>query len=223
VSFILYDPVARNAVYPVAFFVTGFVTGAATRRIAGVIELNDFLQTPLGGALVAVVMGVLLLGSAPFWWPPLKAWWWRRAVKGLPDYVRVRSERYVGASRILDIDDRVRMRNDLCRDMGAFVNRAGVSRRTLAHSGNEGLVVALAGAIAGAPRKGDDLLIIMTDNSQLCGHAQHKIIDALDVLSSQPGLISPVDHNRIKAWVDGIADEEPKLPARIIALKGKLE
>src|SRR4029453_13908678 len=87
-------------------FVTGFVTGAATRRIAGFVQLNDFLQTPLGGALVALVVGILLLGSAPFWWRPLKAWWWRRAVKGLPDYVRVRSERYVGASRILG--DRVR-------------------------------------------------------------------------------------------------------------------
>jgi hypothetical protein len=188
-----------------------------------VIELNGFLHAPLGGALVAVVVGILLLGSAPFWWRPLKAWWRRRAVKGLPDYVRARSERYVGASRILDIDDRVRIRNDLCRDMGAFVNRAGVSRRTLAHSGHEGLVVALAGAIAAMPKEGDDLLIIMTDNSQLCGHAQHKILDALDALASEPALISPVDYNLVKAWVDGIEDKEPKLPARIIALKGKLE
>jgi hypothetical protein len=188
-----------------------------------VIAINDFLQTPLGGALVAVVVGVLLLGSASFWWRPLKAWWWRRAVKGLPDYVRVRSERYVGASRILDIGDRVRIRNDLCRDMGAFVNRAGVSRRTLAHSGHEGLVVALAGAIAAAPRKGDDRLIVMTDNSHLSGNAQHKILEALDALTSKPGLVSPVDYNLIKAWVDGIADKEPKLPARIIALKAKLE
>jgi hypothetical protein len=188
-----------------------------------VIAINEFLQTPLGGALVALVVGILLLGSAPFWRRPLKAWWWRRAVKGLPDYVRSRSERYVGASRILDIDDRVRIRNDLCRDMGAFVNRAGVSRRTLAHSGHEGLVVALAGAIAAAPKNGDDRLIIMTDNSQLCGNAQHKIIDALDVLASQPGLIPPADYDLVKTWVDGIADKEPKLPARITELKGKLQ
>ena len=53
------------------------------------IELNGFLRTPLGVALVAVVAGVLLLGSASIWWRPLNAWWWRRAVKGLPDYVRV--------------------------------------------------------------------------------------------------------------------------------------
>ena len=57
--------------------------------------LDEFLHTPLGGALVAVVVGVLLLGSAPFWLRPLKAWWWRRAVRRLPDYVRSRSERYV--------------------------------------------------------------------------------------------------------------------------------
>jgi hypothetical protein len=107
--------------------------------------------------------------------------------------------------------------------MGAFVNRAGVSRRTLAHSGHEGLVVALAGAIVAAPRKGDDRLLVMTDNSQLCGNAQHKILDALDALASKPGLISPVDYNLVKAWVDGIEDKEPKLPTRIIALKGKLE
>jgi hypothetical protein len=74
-----------------------------------VIELNGFLQTPLGSVLVAFVVAILLLGSASFWWRPLKAWWWRRAVEGLPDYVRVRSERYVGASRILDIGDRVRI------------------------------------------------------------------------------------------------------------------
>jgi hypothetical protein len=52
--------------------------------------------------------------------------------------VRSRAERYVGASRIFDIDDRVKIRNDLCRDMGAFVNRAGVSPRILSHSGHEG-------------------------------------------------------------------------------------
>jgi hypothetical protein len=63
----------------------------------------------------------------------------------------------------------------------------------------------------------------MTDNSRLSGNAQHKILQALDALASNPGLISPVDYNLIKAWVDGIADKEPKLPARIIALKAKLE
>ena len=107
--------------------------------------------------------------------------------------------------------------------MGAFVNRAGISRRTLAHSGHEGLVVALAGAIAAAPRKGDDRLIVMVDNSHLSGNAQHKILEALDALASKPSLVSPVDYNLIKAWVDGIADKEPKLPTRIIALKAKLE
>ena len=68
--------------------------------------------------------------------------------------------------------------------MGAFVNRAGISRRTLAHSGHEGLVVALAGAIAAAPRKGDDRLIVMVDNSHLSGNAQYKILEALDALAS---------------------------------------
>jgi hypothetical protein len=103
------------------------------------VGFDEFLKTPLGGALVALIVGVLLLGSAAFWWSPLKAWWWRRAVKRLPDYVRRRSERYVSASKVIDIDDRVKARNALCRDMGAFVNRAGVSRLTLAHSGHEGL------------------------------------------------------------------------------------
>jgi hypothetical protein len=84
-------------------------------------------------------------------------------------------------------------------------------------------VVALAGAIAAAPRKGDERLIIMTDNSQLCGNAQHKILDALDVLASQPGLTPPADYDLVKTWVDGIADKEPKLPARITELKGKLQ
>jgi hypothetical protein len=107
--------------------------------------------------------------------------------------------------------------------MGAFVNRAEVSRRTLAHSGHEGLVVALAGAIVAAPRKGDARLVVMTDNNDLCGNAQHKILEALDALASKPGLISPVDYNLVKAWVDGIADKVPGSPARIIALKGKLE
>src|SRR4029450_11205943 len=148
----------------------------------------------------------------------LKAWWWRRAVTGLPDYVRSRAERYVGASRIHDIDDRVKIRNDLCRDMGAFVNGAGGAGGTLAHSGYDGLVVALAGAIAAEPRKGDDRLIVITDNSQLSGNAQHKILEALDAHASQPGLISPVDHDRIKAWVDGIADKEPNLPGTRICL-----
>ena len=184
---------------------------------------DEFLQMALSGALVALGAGILLLVSARFLKRPLKAWRWRRAVKRLPDYLRSRSERYVGASRILDIDDRVRIRNDLCRDMGAFVNRAGISRRTLAHSGHEGLVVALAGAIAAAPRKGDARLIVMTDNSDLCGNAQHKVLEALDALASKPSLISPVDYNLVKAWVDGIGDKVPGLPARIIALKGKLE
>lgn len=173
--------------------------------------------------IIALAAAIALAGGAVWWWRPLKTWWWRRAVKRLPDYVRSRSERYVGASRIHDIDDRVKIRNDLCRDMGAFVNRAGISRRTLAHSGHEGLVVALAGAIAAAPKQGDDRLILMTDNSHLSGNAQHKILDALDALASKPGVNSPVDYNLIKAWVDGIADKEPKLPARIIALKQKLE
>src|SRR4030095_7634365 len=107
--------------------------------------------------------------------------------------------------------------------MGAFVNRAGISRRTLAHSGHEGLVVALAGAIAAEPRKGDDRLIVMTDNSHLSGNAQHKILEALDALASTPGVVSPVDYNPIKTWVDGIAEKEPKLPAKIVVLKRKLE
>ena len=184
---------------------------------------DEFLQMALSGALVALVAGILLLVSARFLWRPLKAWRWRRAVRRLPDYLRSRSERYVGASRILDIDDRVRIRNDLCRDMGAFVNRAGVSRRTLAHSGHEGLVVALAGAIAAAPQKGDDRLIIMTDNSQLSGNAQHKILEALSVIAAQPGRIPVQQRAAVVKWVDGIADKEPKLPAKIQALKGMLQ
>jgi hypothetical protein len=185
--------------------------------------LGAWVQEHLSDVIIALAAGIALAVGAAWWWRPLKAWWWRRAVKGLPDYVRSRAERYVGASRIHDIDDRVRIRNDLCRDMGAFVNRAGVSRRTLAHSGHEGLVVALAGAIAAAPKRGDDRLIITTDNSQLSGNAQHKILEALDALASTPGLVSRVDYTLIKAWVDGIADKEPKLPARIVALKGILE
>jgi hypothetical protein len=185
--------------------------------------LSTWTQEHLSDVIIALVAGVALAGGAVWWWRPLKVWWWRRAAKGLPDYVRSRAERYVGASRIHDIGDRVKIRNDLCWDMGALVNRAGISRRTLARSGHEGLVVALAGAIAAAPRKGDDRLIVLTDNSHLSGNAQHKILEAFDALVSKPGLVSPVDYNLIKAWVDGIADKEPKLPARIIALKGKLE
>jgi hypothetical protein len=184
--------------------------------------IGAWIQEHLPGLGIAMA-GIALAGGVVWWWRPLKAWWWRRCVRALPDYVRSRAERYVGASRIFDIDDRVKIRNDLCRDMGAFVNRAEVSRRTLAHSGHEGLVVALAGAIAAGPRKGDDRLIVMTDNSQLSGNAQHKILDALDALVSKPGLISPVDYILVKAWLDGIADKEPKLPARIIALKEKLK
>lgn len=184
---------------------------------------DEFLQMAVDGALVALLVGILLLVSARYLHRPLKAWRWRRAVRRLPDYLRSRSERYVGASRILDIDDRVRIRNDLCRDMGAFVNRAGVSRRTLAHSGHEGLIVALAGAIAALPKKGDDRLIIMTDNSQLSGNAQHKVLDALSVLAAQPSPIPMHRHNVIKKWVDGIADKEPKLPAKINALKATLQ
>src|SRR5262249_25837230 len=179
----------------------------------------DDVVVPVGSALA---IGVLLLGSAPFWWRPLNRWWWRRAVRRLPDYVRSRSDRYIGAAPIFDIDDRVRMRNELCRDMGAFVNRDRVSRRTLAHSGHEGLAVALAGAIAAQPRKGDDRLIILTDNSQLSGNAQHKILDALIALAGQPGLISEGQHAAVTKWVDGIADKEPKLPAKIRKLKVSL-
>jgi hypothetical protein len=185
-------------------------------------SIGAWVKEHLSDIIIVLAAGIALAGGAA-WWRPLRAWWWRRAVKGLPDYVRSRAERYVGASRILDIDDRVRMRNELCRDMGAFVNRVGVSRRTLARSGHEGLVVALAGAIAAAPKRGDDRLLIMTDNEHLSGNAQHKILEALDALASRPGLISPVDYNRIKAWVDGIADKEPKLPAKIIAFKEKLD
>ena len=185
--------------------------------------LGAWAREHLSDIIIALAAGLAVAGGAVWSWRPLKPWWWRRAAKGLPDYVRSRAERYVGASRIHDIDDRVKIRSDLCRDMGAFVNRAGISRRTLAHSGHEGLVVALAGAIAAAPRKGDDQLIVMVDNSHLFGSAQHKILEALDALASKPSLVSPVDYNLIKAWVDGIADKEPKLPTRIIALKAKLE
>ena len=73
------------------------------------------------------------------------------------------------------------------------------------------------------PGKGDDRLILLTDNSQVSGNAQHKIMDALDVLASEPGLVSPVDYARITAWIDAIADKEPKLPAKIAALKQKLD
>jgi uncharacterized membrane protein YccC len=86
---------------------------------------DEFLQLALVGALIALVVGVLLLVSARYLRRPLKAWRWRRAVKRLPDYLRSRSERYVGASRILDIDDRVRIRNDLCRDMGCVCKPGG--------------------------------------------------------------------------------------------------
>jgi len=185
--------------------------------------VSAWVQDHLSDVIIPLTAAIALAGGAVWWWRPLRAWWWHRAVRGLPDYVRSRAERYVNASRIFDIDDRVRMRNELCRDMGAFVNRAGVSRRTLAHSGHEGLVVALAGAIAAAPRKGDDRLILLTDNSQVSGNAQHKILDALDVLASEPGLVSPVDYARITAWIDAIADKEPKLPAKIAALKQKLD
>jgi len=84
------------------------------------------------------------------------------------------------------------------------------------------LVVAVAGAIAAAPRKCDDRLMTMTDNSQLSRNAQHEILEALDALASQPSLISPVDYTLIKARVDGIAEKEAKMPARVSDLKGKL-
>jgi hypothetical protein len=41
----------------------------------------------------------------------------------------------------------------------------------------------------------------------------HKILEALEALTSRPSLISPVDYNLVKEWADGIADKEPKLPA----------
>ena len=179
--------------------------------------------TPLGGTLVALVVGILLLGGAASGWRPLKAWRWRRAVQRLPDYLRSRSQRYVGASKIYDINDRIRARNQLCREMGEFVNRVGVSRQTLAHSSHEGSVVALAGAIAAAPKAGDDQLIVLTDNSQLSGSTQHKILDALSVLAAQRGLIPMHQHAAVTQWVDGIADKEPSLPARIRLLKAMLQ
>ena len=83
--------------------------------------MTGFLQDPLYAVVIPIagtlVIAVLLLGSAPFWWRPLSEWRWRRGVKRLPDYVRSRAERYVGAARTFDIDDRVKMRNELCRDM----------------------------------------------------------------------------------------------------------
>jgi hypothetical protein len=184
---------------------------------------GEFLQTPLGGTLVALVVGILLLGSAASAWRPLKAWRWRRAAQRLPDYLRSRSQRYVGTAKIYDINDRIRARDQLCREMGEFVNRAGVSRQTLAHSSHEGLVVALAGAIAAAPQAGDDQLIVLTDNSQLSGSTQHKILDALSVLAAQPGLIPSHRHASVAKWVDGIADKEPSLPAKIRVLKAMLQ
>ena len=105
---------------------------------------------------------------------------------------------------------------------GAFVNRTGVPRRVLAHSGHEGLIVALAGAITAMPKKGDDRLIIVTDNSQLSENAQHKIIEALIVLAKQPGLIPESQYAAVKKWVDGIADREPKLPPKVQTLKDAL-
>ena len=185
--------------------------------------VSAWVQEHLSDIIIALAAAIALAGGMVWWWRPLKAWWWRRAVRRLPDYLRSRAERYVGASKIFDIDDRVKMRNELCRQMGEFVNRTGVSRRTLARSGHEGLVIALAGAITVAPRKGDDRLILLTDNSQLSGNAQHKILDALDALASELGLVSPVDYMRIKVWIDGIADKELKLPAKIAVLKQKLD
>ena len=84
-------------------------------------------------------------------------------------------------------------------------------------------MVALAGAIAAAPQKGDDRLIVMTDNSQLSGNAQHKILEALIMVAGQPGLVPMEQRAAVVKWVDGIADKEPKLPAKIQALKAMLQ
>jgi hypothetical protein len=63
----------------------------------------------------------------------------------------------------------------------------------------------------------------MTDNSQLSGNAQHKILEALSVIAAQPGRIPVQQRAAVVKWVDGIADKEPKLPAKIQALKGMLQ
>lgn len=173
--------------------------------------------------LIALIVGVLFAGGAVWWWRPLVSWWWSRRAMRLPHYLASRAERYAFASKIIDIDDRVRTRNELCRTMGEFLNRDGVSRRTMAHSGHEGLVVALAGAVAAAPKKGDHRLILVTSNRHLPGNAQHKIIVALDVVASRPGLIPQADYDAIKTWIDGIAEKELSLPSKIRALKGKLQ
>jgi len=59
----------------------------------------------LSDLIIALAAGIVLAGGAVWRWRPLRAWWWRRAVKGLPEYVLSRAERYVGTSKIFDIDD----------------------------------------------------------------------------------------------------------------------
>jgi len=91
-----------------------FSTDSSNTESTHVPTVSAWVQEHLSDIIIALAAAIALAGGTVWWWRPLKAWWWRRAVRRLPDYLRSRAERYVGASKIFDIDDRVKMRNELC-------------------------------------------------------------------------------------------------------------
>jgi hypothetical protein len=99
--------------------------------------------------------------------------------------------------RVPDYRERVARKNQCVQEMAAIVIRERVPKDALAHSGNEGLIVAMATAINTLPEQGDMECLLSASEHATLLHVKYRIVLAFLALI-QKGLAKPSDYARIE-------------------------
>lgn len=124
---------------------------------------------------------------------------------------------------IADYRERVRRKNEMTHEMGDLVVDGNVSRKLLVSSGDEGLIVAFAGAVVAQPEPGDLTMLLGTQRVAKRLHVRYRLVLALAVLINK-GAVADADRERVDTTLTVFnEDADPPLRKLIADTKSLLQ
>jgi len=102
----------------------------------------------------------------------------------IPDQLQRIADEYLNVN-LPDWNDRVRRKDELTARMALLVVRESVPRRVLAESKNEGILIALAGAIHLDPRNGDDFWLLEGGRNAQRLHVRYRFLASIARLADR--------------------------------------
>jgi len=123
----------------------------------------------------------------------------------IPGELQELATEYLGV-RIDDYGERLRRKNELAREMGEVALLQGASRKVLAESGNEGLLLAFSSMVIAQPEPGDLALWFTAAAAAKLRHVCYRLVVALTVLTNK-GFVAKKDERRVFKALDKLEED----------------